>query len=396
VPALLAALAIAACGNVAPDTGVVFRDSAGIQIVENLAPAWAEGEGWQVAGEPSLDIGTADGEYAYLFNGVLGAVRLDDGRIVVADGGSATLRWYDADGTFLFQRGGLGPGPEEFERLGAPLNSPGPESIVLPSGLDRFSVYDSEGARRDIRIPRGVRYVEDPVRLPDGSFLAWVGYVGGVPRTPDRFPRILLRIADDGSALDTVATLDGVGQIQADYQAVRGGVSIGARWLHLGPMTDMEVVGSEVVLGTASDHQVVYMDPTAQVRRIIRWPGPDLVLTAADRDAFVEWQVEAARARGVEDLANLRAMARELPLTDRYPAYWGIRADAEGNLWIRDRNELGQRDERFMVLDPSGRLLGEVAMPEGFRTLQIDAHQVLGLWRDDLGVEHIQVYELLK
>jgi hypothetical protein len=45
---LFAALCAIACDDDARDPGVVMRDSAGIRIVDNASPQWAEGEAWAV------------------------------------------------------------------------------------------------------------------------------------------------------------------------------------------------------------------------------------------------------------------------------------------------------------------------------------------------------------
>src|SRR5688500_14863048 len=89
-PLAVAVLAVApaACGrDGGVEGGAAVRDSAGVRIVENAAPAWTEAQAWRVEAAPALDIGTAEGEGAYQFHLVAGVVRLSDGRIVVADRG---------------------------------------------------------------------------------------------------------------------------------------------------------------------------------------------------------------------------------------------------------------------------------------------------------------------
>lgn len=39
------------------------------------------------------------------------------------------------------------------------------------------------------------------------------------------------------------------------------------------------------------------------------------------------------------------------------------------------------------------RLIGRLASPAGFRVMDIRAHQLAGLWVDELGVEFVRVYE---
>lgn len=396
---LLLACTLVACSAPERDPGMVVRDSAGITIIENAAPAWTAEEGWRVAAEPALDLGTAAGAQAYLFDGVLGARRLDDGRIVVVDGGSGTLRWFDADGAFLLQRGGWGGGPEEFEWMSAPLASPGPDPLVVRATQNRYALLDGDGRRSAVHLPLGVYYIEDPVRLPDGRWLAWDGWTGGVPDTSDRYPRMLLRIAADGGAVDTLGIFADIGQIMPEWQSRRGMVSISANYAQYGGRTDMEVVGQEVVLATAFDHQVIFMDAEAAPRRIVRWPGRDLTVTQADRDAYVDWQVDNARRRGVEDLARVRAGAERLTVANRHAAYWGVRTDGLGNLWLRRADPLedwGGVGEAHKVVDSDGRLLGPVRMPVGARLLQAGPDWVLLLERDTMDVEHVRLYALEK
>ena len=83
-----------------PASAQTARDSAGIRIVENAQPAWSASDALTLSAAPSLVIGNRVGE-AYEFSRVAGTARLSDGRIVIADGGSLQLRFYDASGSFL-------------------------------------------------------------------------------------------------------------------------------------------------------------------------------------------------------------------------------------------------------------------------------------------------------
>ena len=48
------------------------------------------------------------------------------------------------------------------------------------------------------------------------------------------------------------------------------------------------------------------------------------------------------------------------------------------------------------VFDPDGVMLGVVETPKRFRIYEIGSDYVLGRGADDLDVEHIQIYDLLK
>ncbi|MCY4574961.1 MAG: hypothetical protein OXF01_19480, partial [Gemmatimonadetes bacterium] len=98
--------------------GTEVQDSAGIRIIENPRPAEGSRLGWRVGPEPAVTIGAAEGEEPYLLQHAIGATRLSDGRIVVADYGSMELRIFDgASGTHLTTLGGVGEGPGEYGGL---------------------------------------------------------------------------------------------------------------------------------------------------------------------------------------------------------------------------------------------------------------------------------------
>src|SRR5690606_9081879 len=91
---------------------VVRRDSLGIELVESRAPLLSDAQlSAALVAEPALAIGAADGEAQYMLHRVVGASRFEDGSIVVVNGGTAELRFYDSTGRHLHSRGGKGGGP---------------------------------------------------------------------------------------------------------------------------------------------------------------------------------------------------------------------------------------------------------------------------------------------
>ena len=77
-PAMLALAAVCACssGDAPKSAGPARRDSVGIEIVENTAPLWANGQGWTVVDSPLVDIGGVAGDPAYDLAQVSGVVLL--------------------------------------------------------------------------------------------------------------------------------------------------------------------------------------------------------------------------------------------------------------------------------------------------------------------------------
>ena len=161
-PAVAAAALLAgtaACGD-GPNTGsltsaLALRDSDGVRIAENPRPPEGSRLGWEVGPEPTVRIGSADGEDPYLFHRVWDMTALGDGRIAVADAGSEELRVFDSMGVHLATWGGRGEGPGEFRSLWAVARWPGDSVAAWEFHSNRgVSVFDSEGnLGRILRFP---------------------------------------------------------------------------------------------------------------------------------------------------------------------------------------------------------------------------------------------------
>ena len=86
----------AACGPSGEHAVLVATDSSGVAIVENARPAWKPGDGWKLSNEPVLSLGVREGAPEQQLDRVTDALRLPDGSIVVANEGSAELRYFAA------------------------------------------------------------------------------------------------------------------------------------------------------------------------------------------------------------------------------------------------------------------------------------------------------------
>jgi hypothetical protein len=115
-PLCVLSLAMSGCDRTAPvanQQGVVV--SSGVQIIEfaraDQAPQWL------LSSAPSTTIGSSDGPEEVIFDNIRGGLRLPDGDIIIADGGTSQLRRYDSAGRLSRVFGGPGGGPEEFAGL---------------------------------------------------------------------------------------------------------------------------------------------------------------------------------------------------------------------------------------------------------------------------------------
>ena len=121
---------------------------------------------WIVNPAPSVRIDWDADIDGYDLHDVRAAIRLDDGRIAVVDGGSAEIRWFDRDGVFVGRHGG----DSIFHRIKEAVRAAGDTITVrtLDPAIVRISVGTGAIASRVALAPamNGMGWLS-----PDGSLL---------------------------------------------------------------------------------------------------------------------------------------------------------------------------------------------------------------------------------
>lgn len=233
--------------------------------------------------------------------------------------------------------------------------------------------------------------------LDDGSFLM----VGRDLRTEGMIEGpVLARMpvyvyGSDGMARDSIGSFHGweaLVTIRRNAQAVA--MSIGDR--PFGCTTTVTSVGDAVVVGTPHEYAYEMYRPDGTLESIVRLARPNATLTSAEIDAFLAAQAEDDAGDNV--LREHRREAAELDFPDTKPAYASsIRGDAHGNVWVPGYAPEGSdQPPLWAVFNRDGRFLGELRLPGRFRALEIGDDYLLGIQRDDLDVEHLQRYAIVK
>jgi hypothetical protein len=393
---LLLSISLAGCGRAGRTAGPVVRDSAGVTIVENSSPRWADGAGWRLSAEPLLDIGVVEGDPMYQLDRVSGAFRLDDGRFVVANGGTRELRYYDAEGQFLLATGRKGGGPGEFEELYWIRQAIGDSLLAYDWRNRRISVFDDQG---NFVRAYGLRVMEQrgsfPVYagvFPDGTMLlaTEMAYTGQEPTEgAKRDSAVYYRCDAGGAVIDTIATLAG----EESFIKLEGEAAI-AGGLLFGRSGQAAVLDNGFYYGSADSYEIGYHDMQGRQLRSIRLDERRKAVTQEEIDTYIQRRFEDAGDDSRRQL--LRKFFEDMPIPDEMPSYDQFITDEEGNLWVADYPLPTDDQPRWNVFDRDGQLLGKVEAPRQFLIYQIGPDFVLGRWHDELGVQHIRMYELLK
>lgn len=377
------ALAFAAC--VSPDTNTTtVTDSAGVTIVESTVSRWANGKGWTVDAEPTLDLTTSGSGPMHEFFRVVDAVRLTDGSIAIADFGSREVRLYAVDGSFLSASGREGEGPGEFRRMRSLRRYRADSLVAYDVSLGRLTILSGEPELgRMITVSRPDARVFDAFPLADGRFVVAVTSAGYPTATSGmyRMPFKIRLLAPSGELLDTLTTLPGWEAFVA--------VEFDARPLL--PKTGHIAVRENLIyLGTADRMEFEIRSAKGQLERIVRVPTYDLTLSAQEIRDEREARTPANASQRIRDI--IAAM----PDPESRPAYSRLLVDESGFVWAAEDNGFAGRDDAtdWEVFTPDGEWLGSVRVPARFTAFEFGERDVLGVWRDDLDVEHVQLLPL--
>lgn len=381
-PVLL--LLLAACGgsnDAGRNSAAVTRDSAGIAILEFPAGAIEDAPEWTLSKEPLAIIGDDSPDATLdLTTATLGGI-LSDGRVVVATAQPAQVMLFGADGAQVGTLGRAGEGPGEYRALIQLLILPGDTVLAFEVTRRKGILYGADGTllgeldfplladRPIVPLMRG--------RLDDGSFvLSGETLLPQTPEGNEKIYRLDLPIFALGSAAtnyDTVTVTRGT-------QSYRSSLTFGnqvmpiSRQVGFGPSPQIAVTRNGFWLSTgdvAELHEFVVSGATfpAQPSRVVRYNQPRREVTEADRERYRERAAEGLeRLKGLipAELLDVEiAKLKETVFANTFPAIGQLRADHLGRLWMTSGTQLGDDMTTWTVLDPDGKPIGRVTLPEG-------------------------------
>jgi hypothetical protein len=149
-----------------------------------------------------------------------------------------------------------------------------------------------------------------------------------------------------------------------------------------------------ICVGTQRERQVQCFGP-GESSVIVRWSGEPRPVRKEELAAWREAVLEQLGEKLAED--QLRPILQQVSGPAQRPPYSDIRLDESGNLWVR----LGPTREGprswvdHNVFDAKGALLGTLPLPP-IRVLEIGEDHILGVYEDELEVEYLHLYSLVK
>lgn len=340
---------------------------------------------WAVSPTPVTDVRAIAESGDVLFERAVGAARLSDGRLVIADALAGTLRLFDSRGRPLTTVGRSGGGPGEYRSMWW-MGQCGRDTVVAwDRGLARLTTVGGDAA--------AATHSPIPVAREVGpGVLAATCSRGGVFAS-------LIRPADLRPGADgisrgpsTIVLSDGTRELATLKDAVtsselivRGG---GGMPRPLGRQTSVAVGADRIYVGTA-DSAVIDVH-ALDGRRIgtLRLDVAERRVTDSDYERALDHLLAQVPPQAHE---RVRQMLADIPRPDRHPPYSGLFVDPAGTLWVLLSSPSDERTH-LRAVDARGRSLGDVRLPRAIDVWEVGTDYVLGHYTDADDEPHVVVY----
>jgi hypothetical protein len=361
-------------------------------------------QNWRVSSAQLLTIGVAEGDSSEMLFRVVGAFRNAAGFYVVANGGTQQVRLFDAKGKFTAGGGRKGEGPGEFVQLRTVLPF-GRDSLIAPDfQLGRLSVFsNSMKYGRSFTMPRikSTSWPQPVGVFPDGSILVQTGRVFMMGDDPskgsevNRDPTILYRMSRTGEVLDSITSVAGW-ERYARRTMTNGRAGFTVHTTPFGRTPAHAVSGNRVFVGSSDSYSIDVFRADGKRERTIRLNRPNRKVTRADVESMRNTRLTIAAQQNEAARQRAQTALDEMKVPETMPAHANFYGDPDGNLWVQEYRAEGEHHTRWTVLDPTGRVLANVSGPNDFTLFDIGRDFIIGLRRDDLDVEHVEVYRLTR
>lgn len=378
-------------------------DSAGIPVITSPP---ADAVYAHVAEQPALSVGELDGAEEYLFGLIVSVARDGQGNLVVADSRAGEIRVFDGQGGHVRTFGRMGDGPGEFRILTGAWPVPDGGVVAVDRELERITRFDAEGSlvgtagfagvgEMGVFAARGMaggdmilsQVTDLSMPSPDLSALRDQAEILG----NDGASVLFVRHGLNGEIVDTLARRQGE-KVSMSTSTSDGTMSLELLVVPFSPRPYATGSSREIAVTGGAEYEVALFDEAGTPRRIVRLGEAPVLRTEDHLEAHV--RNSGRRAPDETSIRGMMETYREMPMPDRLPGYTQLRFADTGELWARRYLLPGGDMIQWDVFGTDGHHLGRVQVPASFRIQEVSRNQVVGIARDDLGVERVEVRDL--
>ncbi len=347
----------------------------------------------KIVEEALMSVGEREGAPTEELDRVVTPFLLPDGALVVPLSGVGALRVFGPESAFSHELGRAGEGPGEFAAL----------SAAWPRG-DTIEAFDGRLGRITRFLPDGSTEVVtlDPVApvqaaVPGGFAEGWV-LMGVEAIDPDGRDRMVVHhFARDGSHVAELTEVPGM----ARY-TFPGGSSPRP----LSPRAIAAFGNGEAYIGETLEPELRVFGEEGQDAREIRWEPMSRHAPGSTFRAVVD---SAVARSGSEEREGVRSRLEAAPVPEHIATFWGLLVDEKGFIWVRPFEPFehaaalggltvatGGSGGRWSIFSPAGAHLGTIEVPDDLEPTQVGHDAVVGIARDEFGVESVRVHPLVR
>jgi hypothetical protein len=352
--------------------------------------AWAQTR-WVVDSLPSVDIHGLSAKGAALLEEPVAGVRQRDGTIVIAEGRTARISFFNGGGRVLRTVGRSGDGPGEYRLISWLGQCAGDSIFVWDFIHQRLTALDKDGQLgREMMIPSSGRIDPPPYLIRcnrKGQFAVHDQPSLSDPPKPgvaSTRERTKLRVVNGRDS-----TLAVIGMIPStEYSLTRIGAAVPRP---LGRVPTVAMTDDRLYVGTADSGVIAVFALSGRPRGAIRVPvqprAPTRVQYEASADALVIYQSDARTREAMKKLML------ELPMPATVPPYTALFTAPAGTLWV-SLYVPGDFETQLLAFRGDGYPQGQVRIPIGLTVFDIGDDYVLGTYEDRAGEPHVVLYRL--
>jgi hypothetical protein len=389
VPAVVAAV-LTACAPDADTASFIARDSAGVRIVDNIS-ADTSRLAWEIVQPARLEIGKLDGEPWEVLHQVAFARTLPGGGIGLVNNSTAQIFLYDGNGTYIGVIGRKGLGPGEFQFITRFTLNHDSVIVVDEQYPSKVSLFDPQ--HRFVRsLPLSTR--------PELGEAEVAGFLSDTA----------LLILGRGDRCDVAGAPEGYWWICSEPNAASyvSGLTVGipaqlpshlSRGVPLAFPSRSRAAArdSSIFVALLYPFELRRYSASGDLRMSARISRPPNAVTQ-QHIGLAQKRTDSLMARASP--AQVEAMRRrsggDLQFPTYLPTYDGILPTIDGGAWARIFTFPADSAPRWDVFDASGVFHGSIRTPPHFRPFEVGPDYLLGVGRDSLDVERVQVFTLRK
>jgi hypothetical protein len=244
-----------------------------------------------------------------------------------------------------------------------------------------------------VRDSAGVRIVENTSPAEsDGSFLDEQSLASIQPTAVGlaEYTRIPIRYDRDGANLDTIAMQPGTKTFRA------GDGTYMMQWdLPFGRVAMTAVHDDALYFGNGAEFAIEQFRADGTHVASIRAPSRAIAVTD---ELHSQWVEDALAAEWIQrnpgGEAQWRKRYEDTPSAEMLPEYDKLLADAGGRIWARIYSLPWEPRNTWRVFDNDGAWQTDVELPAGLDPFEFGKDYVLGVRKDELDVEYIEMYRV--